>query len=120
VRDADGFIFLVDRVKDMIITGGINVFPREIEEVVAQHDDVDQVAVVGLPSDDWGEEVTACVTVRRSVDEARLTAEIQELCRGELASYKKPRRLVVLDALPLTGSGKVSKRAIRELLARTP
>jgi acyl-CoA synthetase (AMP-forming)/AMP-acid ligase II len=116
VRDPDGFIFLVDRVKDMIITGGINVFPREIEEVVLRHEAIDQVAVVGVPSDDWGEEVTACVTVNAPVDESRLAAEVEALCRGALASYKKPRRVVVLESLPLTGSGKVSKRAIREAL----
>jgi acyl-CoA synthetase (AMP-forming)/AMP-acid ligase II len=121
VRDADGFIYLVDRARDMIVTGGINVFPREVEEIIAAHPAVDQVAVIGLPSDEWGEEVTAVVTLRGEADRDALTADILRRCADALAGYKKPQRVVFVDVIPLTGSGKISKRELRtQLLERLP
>jgi acyl-CoA synthetase (AMP-forming)/AMP-acid ligase II len=115
--DEDGFLYLVDRATDMIITGGINVFPRDVENVIRRHPDVDQVAVVGMPSDEWGQVITACLTLASPRDEDALRDEVLQLCSGELAGYKKPRRLVVRDDLPMTGSGKVNKATLRTLLA---
>ena len=117
VRDGDGYLYLVDRVRDMIITGGINVFPREIEDVIARHPFVDQVAVIGLASEEWGETVTACVTLRGQADDVELEREILALCSDHLAGYKRPRRIIFLESLPLTGSGKVSKRDLRTMMA---
>ena len=116
--DADGFWYIVDRTKDMIVTGGFNVFPREVEDVIAEHPAVAQVGVVGVPDDRWGEAVTAVVVLRPGAgrdDEAvaRLTAEIQAAVKGRKGAVHSPKRVVVADALPLTGLGKPDKKALR-------
>ena len=113
--DEDGFIFIVDRVKDLIITGGSNVYPREVEEVLFRHPRIADVAVVGTPDEQWGEQVTAVVT---PVAGATLSdADLDAWCRKDLAGYKVPKRYVVVDALPRNASGKVLKRELRESLA---
>lgn len=112
-RDSDGFIFILDRMKDMIVTGGENVYSGEVEAVIYQHPAVREVAVFGVPDPNWGELVTACV-VRKSG--AALTAEeLIAHCRRTVASYKVPRRVEFSETeLPKSGTGKVLKRAVRE------
>jgi len=111
-RDGDGYIYIVDRKGDMIITGGENVYPREIEEVLYAHPAVLEAAVVGVPNDQWGEAVRA-VVVRRAgwaTDEAELVA----FCRDRLAHYKAPSSVDFVAALPRNPSGKVLKHKLRE------
>jgi fatty-acyl-CoA synthase len=110
-RDRDGYVTIVDRRHDMIITGGYNVFPSEVEEVLAADPAVAEVAVVGLPDPRWGQAVTALVVAGQGVrvDPDRLLAR----CRERLASFKRPKRIEVVDALPRTPAGKVDKQALR-------
>jgi len=112
VRDEEGFISIVDRKTDMIIAGGVNIFPREIEEVIARHAPVDEVAVVGVPDEVYGERVAAFVVARpgRTVDVADLEAHV----RAHVARYKVPREWHVVEALPRNPSGKILKRAVRD------
>jgi fatty-acyl-CoA synthase len=117
-EDEDGFWFIVDRVKDMIVTGGFNVFPREVEDVIAEHPAVAQVCVVGTPDDKWGEAVTAVVVLRPDAprDEASIdamTAQIQAAVKDRKGSVQSPKQVVVVDTLPLTGLGKPDKKAVR-------
>jgi acyl-CoA synthetase (AMP-forming)/AMP-acid ligase II len=114
--DEEGYLFLTDRVKDMIVSGGENVYPIEVEEALASHDGVGEVAVIGLPDERWGEVVTAVIVPRSSdeLDESALVAYARE----RLAGYKLPRRIVVADELPKTATGKVLKRELRDELAR--
>lgn len=117
-EDSDGFYYIVDRVKDMIVTGGFNVFPREVEDVVAEHPAVAQVCVVGAPDEKWGEAVTAVVVLRSNAarDEPAIeamTAEIQAAVKQRKGSVQAPKRVVVVDSLPLTGLGKPDKKAVR-------
>jgi len=110
--DADGYLYITDRKKDMIISGGSNVYPREIEEVILQHPDVYEVAVIGVPDDKWGEAVKALVVPHTG---RRLTeAEVVEHCRRNLASYKKPQSVELLPELPKNAYGKILKRELRE------
>ena len=107
--DADGFLFLVDRSKDMIITGGENVYPAETERVLAAHPAVSQAAVIGVPDPEWGESVLAVV-----VASAPVTGdELIEYCRARLASHKCPRAVDLVTELPLDPLGKVRKRELR-------
>jgi acyl-CoA synthetase (AMP-forming)/AMP-acid ligase II len=110
--DDEGYLYLTDRLKDMIISGGENVYSVEVESVLAQHPAVATCAVIGVPDDTWGERVHAVV-----VPAAGATVTLEELrasCTGRLASYKVPRSMDVVDALPLSPAGKVLKRALRE------
>jgi acyl-CoA synthetase (AMP-forming)/AMP-acid ligase II len=111
-RDEDGFLYIVDRKKDMIITGALNVYPKEVEDVLNDHPAVAQSAVIGVPDAEWGEIIRAYVVLRpgQAVDEAALIAH----CRDNLAGYKKPREVRIVDALPLSPVGKVSRVALRE------
>ena len=109
--DHRGLLYLVDRKKDVIITGGENVYSPEVEEAVGGLDAVAACAVVGVPDDRWGEAVCAVVVPRSG---ATLTLEaIQDFVRGRLAGYKMPRRLVVVNELPILASGKVDKKRLR-------
>ncbi|WP_256839443.1 class I adenylate-forming enzyme family protein [Ornithinimicrobium faecis] len=106
--DEDGYITIVDRVKDMIISGGVNVYPREIEEVLATHPDVVEAAVVGQPSEQWGQQVAAFIVLRPSA-----TGDVTALdahCREHLAGFKIPRTWEFLPSLPRNAGGKVVKR----------
>lgn len=108
----DGFVAIVDRKKDMIVSGGENVYSREVEEVIAAIQAVREVAIVGVPDDKWGEAVTAVVCLH---DGTALTElEIIEACRSQLAGYKKPRHVVFVEELPKNASGKVLKRELRD------
>jgi len=117
-EDEDGFWFIVDRIKDMIVTGGFNVFPREVEDVVADHPAVAQVCVIGTPDEKWGEAVTAVVVLRADVprdDEstAHIIAEIQQSVKDRKGAVQSPKKVILADAIPLTGLGKVDKKAVR-------
>ena len=109
-RDADGFYFIVDRKKDLIIRGGFNVYPREIEEVLYEHPAVLEAAVVGTPHPTHGEEVVAAVALRP--DAAATPDELREYVKARVAPYKYPRRVWLVDALPKGPTGKVLKRDI--------
>ncbi|WP_329048406.1 fatty-acid--CoA ligase FadD8 [Amycolatopsis sp. NBC_01488] len=117
-EDEDGFWFIVDRVKDMIVTGGFNVFPREVEDVVAEHPAIAQVGVIGTPDEKWGEAVTAVVVLRSDAasDDAaieKLTGEIQAAVRERKGPVHVPKQVIVAASLPMTGLGKPDKKALR-------
>lgn len=117
-EDEDGFYYIVDRTKDMIVTGGFNVFPREVEDVVAEHPSVAQVCVIGTPDEKWGEAVTAVVVLRPEADRseeaiARMTAEIQAAVKERKGSVQSPKQVIVVDSVPVTALGKPDKKAVR-------
>jgi acyl-CoA synthetase (AMP-forming)/AMP-acid ligase II len=112
-QDEDGFVYFAGRSDDMIISGGENIYPAEIEEVLHEHEAVDEAAVVGVPDETWSERVKAAVVLE---DGHELTAEeLQEYVGSRLAGYKKPREVVVLDALPRNPTGKVLKGDVEEI-----
>jgi len=115
--DRFGYLYLLDRAKDMIISGGSNVYAVEVEAVLADHPAVREVAVIGVPDRTWGEVVTAVVVARAGVDTTDLASHLAAHCDAVLAGYKRPRRFVYSDALPRNAYGKVLKRQLREELA---
>jgi long-chain acyl-CoA synthetase len=119
--DRDGYLTLKDRSKDLIISGGSNIYPREVEEALLRHPDIAEVAVVGRAHADWGEEVVACVVARggaAATAEARSALErsLAALCLDSIARFKRPKAYVFLDELPKNNTGKVLKTALREFL----
>jgi acyl-CoA synthetase (AMP-forming)/AMP-acid ligase II len=111
--DADGYLHITGRRTDLIISGGFNVYPAEIERVIAHHPGVDMVAVVGVPDPEWGETPVAVVIPKSHVnDQAALTDELAARCRAELAGYKQPRRFLYWSEFPLGPAGKILKREI--------
>ncbi len=110
--DEEGFYYICDRKKDMIISGGVNIYPAEIEDALEHHPDVMEVAVFGIPDDEWGEKVHAAVVLRTgsSLD----TNALQAFAREHLAGYKVPRSIEFVDDIPKTGTGKILKRVMRE------
>ncbi|WP_326571841.1 AMP-binding protein [Actinacidiphila glaucinigra] len=113
VMREDGYLQIVGRIKDMIIRGGENVYPREIEEFLYAHPKIADVQVVGVPDERYGEEILACVILKDPAS-ALTVEELGEFCRGRLAHYKVPRHLRLMDAFPMTVSGKVRKVELRE------
>ncbi|WP_337188121.1 long-chain-fatty-acid--CoA ligase [Phenylobacterium sp.] len=113
--DEDGYLFLKDRIKDMIITGGENVYPTEVENVLAAHPSVAEVGVFGVPSERWGEEVRAAVVLRPGARASE--ADLVAWARERLAGYKTPKQLRLVDALPRNAGGKILKRELRRLHA---
>jgi len=113
--DEDGFLFISGRKGDMIISGGMNIFPAEIEAVLREHPAVDDVAVIGLPHEKWGE--TVCAVVEAAEGREVVEAEVIEFCTQRLAGYKKPTSVRVVDALPRTAGGKPQKFLLRERFA---
>jgi acyl-CoA synthetase (AMP-forming)/AMP-acid ligase II len=110
--DDRGYLFIVDRLKDMIITGGENVYSAEVENALARHPAVAACAVIGVPDPAWGERVHAVVVLQPG---RQATGEqLREFCRGQIAGYKLPRSVAFVDALPLSGAGKVLKRELRK------
>jgi len=110
--DDDGYLYLQDRVKDMIVSGGENIYPREVEEVLYRHPAVADVAVIGVPDEQFGEAVKALIVLR---DGATASAEeIMEFCKGKLGGYKRPRSVEFRSVLPRNPSGKTLKRELRE------
>ncbi len=112
--DEDGFLHIVDRTKDMIVTGGFNVFPREVEDVLSKHEAVTQAVVIGVPDDKWGEAVKAVIVLKAGVeaDEA-LTRELTEQVKAAKGSVQAPKSIDYVDAIPLTPVGKPDKKAVR-------
>jgi long-chain acyl-CoA synthetase len=110
--DEDGFVYVVDRLKDMIITGGENVYSTEVENALARHPAVAQCAVIGIPSKKWGEQVHAVVVKKSGVN---LSAdELMAFCKTLIAGYKCPRSIEIRETpLPLSGAGKILKRELR-------
>ena len=116
VLDGDGFLTLKDRSKDLIISGGANIYPREVEEVLLRHPGIAEVSVIGEPDREWGEIVVAFVVGRDGAPPADVAA-LDALCLEHLARFKRPKRYVSLDALPKNNYGKVLKTALRQRLA---
>jgi long-chain acyl-CoA synthetase len=116
IVDDEGFISIVDRKKDMIISGGVNVYPRDVEEQIVQHADVIEAAVIGAPDETWGEKVVAYAVLKPGT--ALSLEDLDTHLRDRLAGYKIPRDLVIIEALPRNASGKVVKTELREMYAK--
>lgn len=110
--DDQGFIYVVDRKKDMIITGGENVYPAEVENVLYMHSAITQAAVIGLPDEKWGERVVA-VVVRRPGEELT-EGDLRTFCKSQIAGYKTPKQVIFVDNLPMSASGKILKYQLRQ------
>jgi acyl-CoA synthetase (AMP-forming)/AMP-acid ligase II len=110
--DADGFVYVEDRLKDMIITGGENVYSPEVERVLAEHPAVMEVAIIGVPDDTWGESVKAVVALKP--DTTATEAELIAFCQQSLARFKCPRSVDIIEALPRNPTGKILKRELRK------
>ena len=120
--DAGGYLTLKDRSKDLIISGGSNIYPREVEEVLLLHPDVAEAAVVGRAHAEWGEEVVACIVTRGAIvldtaSRTRLECALDALCLEHIARFKRPKAYVFLDELPKNNTGKVEKNALRKTVA---
>jgi len=118
--DEEGYVFLVDRKKDMIISGGYNVYPNQIEQVLYKHPAVKEAAIVGMPHQDWGEAVVAVVAIKTG--EHLTEQELTDFCKGHLPSFMKPQSVLFWESLPKNPEGKILRKAIREQLqlAATP
>ena len=110
--DEKGYVYLLDRSKDMVISGGENIYPREVEEVILRHPAIREVAVIGVPDDKWGEALKAVVSLKPGT--AASEEEIIDFCKQSLASYKKPKSVEFIDELPKNPYGKILKRDLRE------
>jgi long-chain acyl-CoA synthetase len=110
--DTDGYLYIHDRVKDMIVSGGENIYPAEVESVLFSHPAVADVAVIGVPDERFGEAVKAIVVLEPDVEAT--AEEIMSFCKGKIAGYKRPRSVEFTDALPRNPTGKVLKRELRE------
>jgi long-chain acyl-CoA synthetase len=109
--DEDGYLYIVDRKKDLVIRGGFNVYPREIEEVIYEHPAVREAAVIGIPHETLGEEVGAAVALKPGADAT--TADLREFVKQRVAAYKYPRHVWLVDELPKGPTGKILKREIQ-------
>ena len=109
-QDEDGYFFIVDRKKDLIIRGGYNVYPREVEEALYEHPDVAEVAVVGIPHDSLGEEVGAAVALKPGTKVGE--DELRDFAKERLAAYKYPRHLWIVEELPKGPTGKILRREV--------
>jgi acyl-CoA synthetase (AMP-forming)/AMP-acid ligase II len=112
VMDEKGYITVVDRLKDMIIKGGQNVYPNEIEQVLLTHPAVQQAAVIGVPDEKWGEEVKALIVLK--ADQTASDKDIMQFCRQNLAPMKRPKTVEFREQLPMNPTGKVLKKDLRE------
>jgi acyl-CoA synthetase (AMP-forming)/AMP-acid ligase II len=110
--DRDGYIYLVDRKSEMIISGGLNIYPNEVEQVLYEHPAVLEAAVFGVPDKDWGEAVKAVVALKPGTKATE--HEIIDFCKSRLTSYKKPKSIDFMTSLPKSPEGKVLRRAMRE------
>jgi long-chain acyl-CoA synthetase len=112
IFDDDGYLFIVDRLKDMIITGGENVYPREVEEVIYTMPEVQECAVIGLPDEEWGERVTACVVPRPG--QSVIPENLSVFLKARLSGFKVPKEYRIVEELPKSAAGKIPKRELRE------
>jgi acyl-CoA synthetase (AMP-forming)/AMP-acid ligase II len=112
VMDEDGFFYIVDRKNDMLISGGYNVYPREVEDVLMEFPGVAEVAVVGMPDEKWGDRVVAVVAGAAQLD----GDAIMEFAKGRLSGVKRPRQVHVWPELPKSGAGKILRRSVRDNL----
>jgi fatty-acyl-CoA synthase len=112
MMDDDGYVNISGRIKDMVIRGGENIYPREIEEFLYTHPAIKDVQVIGVPDLRYGEEL--CAWVIRNPDSDVSAEEVREFCRGQIANYKIPRYVLFVDGWPMTVSGKVQKYIMRE------
>lgn len=112
VMDPDGYFYIVDRTKDMIIRGGFNVYPREVEELMMQHPAVSMVAVIGVPNEEYGEEIKACVVRKANIEVS--AEELMDWTKERIAAYKYPRIIEFMDALPMSATGKILKKDLRK------
>jgi long-chain acyl-CoA synthetase len=110
-RDADGYLYFVDRAKDMIVSGGLNIYSKEVELALIDHPSVADAAVIGVPDAEYGEAVMAFIQMEDGQTSSE--AEMIDHCREQIASYKKPKYVRFIDALPVTGTGKVQKQVLR-------
>ena len=111
-RDAEGYLYVADRRSDLIISGGENIYPAEVEAALLAHPAVAEAGVIGLPDEHWGQVPIAAVVLRSPATEAAILTDL----RGRLATYKLPRRIIVLSELPRTASGKLQRRLLREII----
>ena len=116
-KDEDGFVYILDRKRDLIISGGLNVYPAEVERVLSQHADVIEAAVIGVRDNRWGERVVAFISTGAVPESTK--AELDELSRTMLAGYKKPREYVFVDSIPKGPTGKILKKDLRDLIQTT-
>lgn len=114
--DAEGYIRIVGRIKDMLIRGGENIFPREIEDFFYGNPKIDQVEVFGVPDQKYGEEVAAWIKLRDGKQASEI--ELREFCKGKLAHFKIPKYIKFVDTFPMTVTGKVQKYVMREQMAK--
>jgi acyl-CoA synthetase (AMP-forming)/AMP-acid ligase II len=112
-RDEDGYVFIVDRKKDIIISGGENIASREVEEVLYQHPAVREVSVIGVPHEEWGEAVKAIVVLDPAASATVGEADLIEFCKTRLAGYKKPRTIDFVKDLPKNAAGKIDKAQLK-------
>ena len=112
--DDDGFLYIVDRTKDMIVTGGFNVFPREVEDVLGTHEAVGQVVVIGVPDEQWGEAVKAVIVLKPDFEASdELISSMQALVKKAKGSVQSPKSIDFVAAIPLTPVGKPDKKTVR-------
>ena len=113
-RDEDGFYYIVDRKDNMIITGGEHVYPSEVQDIIISHPDVFDAAIIGLPHEKWGEQVTAIIVPR---ERAKLKEKmITDYCKDKMAGYKRPKKIIFINDkdMPRTATGKILHRVLRE------
>jgi acyl-CoA synthetase (AMP-forming)/AMP-acid ligase II len=110
--DSDGYVYIVDRKKDMIISGGENISSKEVEEVICRHPAVQEVAVIGIPDEEWGESIKAIVALKPGM--IATEEEIIGLCMRSLSSFKKPKSVEFMDELPKNPAGKVLKSELKQ------
>jgi acyl-CoA synthetase (AMP-forming)/AMP-acid ligase II len=110
--DEEGYLYIVDRIKDMIISGGFNVYPKEVEEVLYTHDAVEECGVAGTPHEEYGEAVTAFVKLKEN--QRAKEEDLIRFCKGKMASYKAPKKIIFMKELPKTPQGKILKRELRK------
>jgi long-chain acyl-CoA synthetase len=115
--DSSGFVYIVDRLKDLIITGGENVYPREVEEALYTRTDVEDCAVVGVPDKEWGEKVVACIVPRKG--QRICKADLNEFLKTKLSSFKIPKEFLMVQELPKSPQGKILRKEVRELYSKS-
>jgi len=116
VKDEDGFFYIVDRTKDMIIRGGLNVYPREVEEVMIKNPAVSLVAIIGIPDEKLGEEIKAFVVLKENVSIEE--NELIQWTKSQIADYKYPRQIEFIGSLPMSATGKILKKELRNQIKK--